>query len=115
LHEWTDAEKTVISELESDLGTAEMGAVLSEWVAANVHRVFAATAVLGAWRSQLLLHGYPETVADSSLALIMDRLWPSKNSGHGLPLDDLLDRVSDQVTRIILDDAEDWDDDETED
>ena len=119
MHEWTNAENLLIGELERDLCGGEMrrNAVVDEWVKTNVHRVFAVTAVLGAWRTQLLAHEFPESLANASLPLIMDRLWPVRGQA-GIPLIEILDSVADRVMDTILSDDDDFDfedDDETED
>lgn len=113
MHQWTDAEKQAIAELDHDLGSAELSAVLSEWVAVQIHRAFATTTVLGCWRTQLINHGWNEQIAEAALPLILDRIWPSQSvETEMLPFGDFMDRVAEQVTDYILEDDDEDDEDD---
>lgn len=72
---WSESERNIIGQLESELGSAELTAVLSEWVTATVHRILAVSVALACWRQQLSEQGWGEEAIDKSLPLIMDRLW----------------------------------------
>lgn len=116
MHQWTDAEKQALAELDHDLGSAELSAVLSEWVAVQVHRAFATTQVLGCWRTQLIQHGWNPQVADAALPLILDRIWPSHSvETNMLPIGEFMDRVTDQITDYILSEEDDEDEDDEDD
>lgn len=113
LHQWSDAERQTLNELERDLGSAEISAVLSEWVATQIHRAFATTSVLGCWRNQLIAQGWSDRTAEAALPLILDRIWPIEGGSESYPFDVIMDQVASQVTEHIL--RDDDDDDETED
>lgn len=113
MHEWSDAERQAIGDLERDLGSAELTAVLSEWVSTQVHRAFATTTVLGCWRTQLIAQGWDERTTEAALPLILDRIWPTTNSARQyMPMAEFMDQVTDQITDYILSEDEDDEDDE---
>lgn len=82
--QWDDNERKMLSDLEKELGSAELEAVLSEWVTSSVHRVFAVTVVLGCWHEQLLAQGWSAEAVEASLPMILNRLWsvPTSNKGN---------------------------------
>lgn len=110
--QWNDdSERELLGQLESELGTAELSAVLSEWVMATTHRICAVGAVLGVWREQLISHGWSDRAADASLPLIMARLWaPPPEHRSPLSFDEIMDLISDQIEETL--DAEENDDDD---
>lgn len=103
--QWDESERRILGELESELGTAELSAVLYEWVTATVHRISAVTVALGFWRAQMIEHGYSVQVAEASLPLILERLWLAPK--QPFPTDEVLDMLS-----IRLDEEEDANDEE---
>ena len=69
-------EEEILTALESNLGTAELTAFLSEWITTNVHRCAAFALVLGSWREGLIGAGYSGQAVEDTLPLMMTRLWP---------------------------------------
>lgn len=104
-----DHERELLGQLESELGTAELSAVLSEWVMATTHRVCAISAVLGVWREQLLGNGWSERSVEASLPLILDRLWAVPEHRSSMSLDEIMEMISDQIEESF--DGEETDDD----
>jgi hypothetical protein len=102
--DWSERERAILGELEKDLGGAELSAVLSEWIVSMIHRVTAVTLVLGWWRTQMTMQGFEHETVESSVPLILDRLWTSPK-GQMIPLDQILD-----VINIHFDDTHRHDD-----
>jgi len=101
---WDD-HREMFGQLESELGTAELSAVLSEWVVAMTHRICAVSSVLGVWRSQMMEHGWTERTVEASLPLIMRRLWSAPN-GTGVDIDQIMELISDQIEETLDGDEE---------
>lgn len=85
--DWSESERKIIGQLESELGSAELTAVLSEWVTATVHRILAVSVALACWRQQLSEQGWGTEAIDDSLPLILDRLWRVPNNTSMSPHD----------------------------
>lgn len=105
MSEWS--ERDIIGEMEKDLGGAELSAVLSEWITTIIHRITAVTLALGWWRSQLIAQGWSAESVESSLPMIMDRLWSVPRPDF--PIDQILEIMS-----IRLDEQSDMSDEETD-
>jgi len=77
-----DPNQELINEMEAQLSSSavELTAVLSEWVAQSVHRVFAVSAVLRCWRDQMVENGWAHSTVEDSLSMILDRIWPVANA-----------------------------------
>lgn len=91
--QWSESERNLIGQLEAELGSTELSAVLSEWVTATVHRILAVSVALACWRDQLIEQGWSTETIDGSLPMILDRLWQPP-APSPVPLDQLLDLIS---------------------